>query len=276
MNDTSRIGMGSSIGLIASFLLPWVQLLGLGVSGYNLSQLGSYGNLAWVVPSVGIVCLLANTSKQALGRARKSASMLGALITGAGTIFVITQISERAGEGFWHAIGIGVYVLLISSITLFVSGWMAPLETADKIVFGVFSGYFVMAIFLFAVFTGVFLALGTERVFKPDSYEVSALWLVLAAIISFCGAAVGGYACATISKSYRACQVLALIVLILGILLCIPAIQKRDWPNVRASEVPDLQAMQLAVTPAWMHVLTPVICAAGLLLGAKMRKLPAA
>lgn len=271
MNDASRIGIGSSIGLIASFLLPWVQILGLGASGYNLSQLGSYGNLAWVVPAVGIVCLLANTSKQALGRARKSASMLGALLIAGGTIFIITQIAERAGEGFWHAIGIGIYVLLVSSITLFISGWMAPLEAADKAVFGMFGGYFVMAIFLFAVFTGVYLALGAERAFKPDSYEVSALWLVVAAIISFCGATVGGYACATISKSYRACQVLALIVFILGILLCIPEMQKRDWPNVRAGEVPNLQAMQLAVTPTWMHVLTPVIGAAGVLLGARMK-----
>ena len=40
--------------------------------------------------------------------------------------------------------------------------------------------------------------------------------------ISFCSAILGGYVCVAISRCMRACQVLALIVLILGIILCLP------------------------------------------------------
>jgi amino acid transporter len=139
---------------------------------------------------------------------------------------------------------------------------------------GVIVSYIVMAIFITVVFIGVFLALGVERVFQPDSYEVSTLWLAISTAISFCSAILGGYVCAAISRCMRACQVLALIVLILGIILCLPKIH--EDPHVRAGDVPTLQVMHLAQMPVWMHVLTPVLGAVGVLLGARMKKLPAA
>jgi hypothetical protein len=290
MNTASRIGIGSSIGLLASFLLPWIQIMGFGASGYNLSQLGSYGNLAWVVPVVGIVCLLTHTSRGSTMRARKSVSMIGALLLIGGMFFVIARISERVGEGIWHAIGIGVYVLLISSLALFISGYMAPLEPADKtmlaresllpiaenidsaFVFGLFGGCLVMAIFLFVIRPGVYLALGAERAFEPDSYEISTLWLVVSVVVTLCGAVASGFVCAAISKSKRSCEVLAFIVFLAVILLCIPALKRdNESPHVRAGEVPTMQAMQLAVTPNWMHLLSPVLGAAGVLLGARMK-----
>ncbi len=44
---------------------------------------------------------------------------------------------------------------------------------------GVVVGYIAMAIFVTVVFIGLFLALGVERAFQPDSYEVSTLWLAI-------------------------------------------------------------------------------------------------
>jgi hypothetical protein len=44
-----------------------------------------------------------------------------------------------------------------------------------------------------------------------------------------------------------------------------------DSPNVRAGEVENLQAMQLAVTPLWVHLFTPVISAIGVLAGARIK-----
>ena len=143
-----------------------------------------------------------------------------------------------------------------------------------KSILAVIVSYIVMAIFITVVFLGLFLALGVERVFQPDSYEVSTLWLAISTLISICSAILGGYVCAAISKSMRACQVLALIVLVLGILLCLP--KMREDPHVRAGDVPTLQVMQLAQMPVWMHVLTPVLGAVGVLLGARMKKLSAA
>lgn len=143
-----------------------------------------------------------------------------------------------------------------------------------KPILAVVAGYAAMFVFYFAVFTGVYLALGAERAFKPDSYEISTLWLALSAVITLCGAVLGGFVCAAISKSARTCQVLAFIVFLAGILLCLPVLMRDDEsPHVRAGEVPNMEAMKLAVTPNWMHLLSPVIGAAGVLLGARM-KLP--
>jgi hypothetical protein len=141
-------------------------------------------------------------------------------------------------------------------------------------ILAIIASYAVMFVFFFAAFTGCYLALGTERVFQPDSYEVSTVWIVAALVISVLGAILGGYICAAISRKMRTCQVFAFIVFFLGLLACIPAMKRNpDSPNVRAGEVENLQAIQLAVTPMWVHLLTPVISAAGVLVGARMKRL---
>jgi hypothetical protein len=131
--------------------------------------------------------------------------------------------------------------------------------------------YIAMFILYFAVFTAAYLALGTERVFEPSTYVVSPLWLALAAVISFCGAILAGYLCAAMSKSMGACQVLAGVVLVLGLLLCIPAIRADRTPRLRAGDVPNMEAMHQAQAPVWMHLLSPVIGAVGVLLGSRMK-----
>jgi amino acid transporter len=139
-----------------------------------------------------------------------------------------------------------------------------------RAIVGVIVSYIVMAISIAVVFIGLFLVLGVERVFQPDSYEVSLLWLVISTAISVGSAVVGGYVCAAISRSMRACQVLALIILVLGIVLCLP--KMHEDPQVRAGDVPTLQVMHLAQMPVWMHVITPFLGAVGVLLGARMKK----
>jgi hypothetical protein len=140
---------------------------------------------------------------------------------------------------------------------------------------GVIVGYSVLSVFFLAIFTGAYFVLGVERIFQSDSYEVSRLWLVLSAAISLCGSILGGYVCAAISKSKRTCQVFAGIILIVLILFCIP--KMRDpTPHVRAGEVSNMDAMRLTQMPIWMHLLNPVLGAAGVLLGARMKRLPTA
>jgi cytochrome bd-type quinol oxidase subunit 2 len=136
----------------------------------------------------------------------------------------------------------------------------------------VITSYVVMFIFLFAAFTGCYLALGTEGAFRTDSYEVSTVWIVLTVVVCLLAGVIGGFLCAAISKSWKTCQVFAFIVFFLGLLACIPAIRRSpDAPNVRAGEVSNLDAMKLAVQPMWLHLLTPVVSAAGVLLGARRK-----
>jgi hypothetical protein len=139
-------------------------------------------------------------------------------------------------------------------------------------IIAVIVSYAVLFLFFMAVFTGCFIALGVERVFQADSYEVSTLWIGLTMILSILGAMIGGYVCAAITKSKQTCQVFAFIVFLAGLLACIPAMKRNpDAPNVRAGEISNLEALRLEVSPLWVHLVTPVLSAAGVLLGARMK-----
>jgi hypothetical protein len=82
-----------------------------------------------------------------------------------------------------------------------------------------------------------------------------------------------GYLCAAISKSWRTCQVLALIVFLLALWQCFSAVRRdSEGPNVRAGDVTFLEAIGHAVTPMWLHFVNPVINGLGILIGARMKR----
>jgi hypothetical protein len=141
-----------------------------------------------------------------------------------------------------------------------------------KSILAIIVSYVAMFIFLFAAFTGCYLALGAEGTFLTDSYNVTTVWIALTVVVCLLAGVIGGFLCAAISKNKRTCQIFAFIVFFLGLLACIPAMQRSpDAPNTRAGEVTNLDAMKLAVSPMWLHLLTPVVSAAGVLLGARMK-----
>ena len=143
-----------------------------------------------------------------------------------------------------------------------------------KSILGVIVGFIAMAIFSFAAFTCAYLALGVERVFEADSYDVSTIWMVIMIVLSLIGGILGGWICAAISKNMGVCKVFAGIVLALGLLSAVVTIMK-ERPEARTGDVPNLQAMQMAQTPTWLCLLNPVLGAVGVLVGAR-RKLPGA
>jgi hypothetical protein len=132
---------------------------------------------------------------------------------------------------------------------------------------GMIVGYAVLFVFVLVIFTGAFFVLGVERIFQPDSYEVTPLWMVFSAAISLGGSVLAGYVCAAISKSRQTCELFALIIFVVLILFCIPKLRDR-MPHVRAGEVSSMDAMRLTQMPVWMHVLNPFLGALGVLLGA--------
>jgi cytochrome bd-type quinol oxidase subunit 2 len=141
-----------------------------------------------------------------------------------------------------------------------------------KSILAIIASYVVMFIFLFAAFTGCYFALGAEGTFQTDSYNVTTVWIALTVVVCLLAGVIGGFLCAAISKSKKTCQIFAFIVFFLGLLACIPAMKRSpDAPNVRAGEVSNLEAMGLAVSPMWLHLFTPVISAAGVLLGARLK-----
>lgn len=145
-----------------------------------------------------------------------------------------------------------------------------------KSILGVIVGYVVMAIFSFAFFTCAYLGLGVERVFEPESFDISTIWMVLMIVGGLLGGVVGGLICAAISKSKGACMAFAVIVLAIGLIVSIMTKMKEHPETARTGDVPNLEAMTKAQTPTWLCFVNPFVCAGGILLGARMKKLPAA
>lgn len=142
-----------------------------------------------------------------------------------------------------------------------------------KSIVAIVVSYLAMFVFFMAVAVGCYLALGSERVFKPDSYEISSLWLVLTVIVSFIASAIAGYLCAVISGSWTTCRVFAFIVFLATLGFCISSLrQSQESPNVRASEVSWTDGMRLGVSPLWLHFVSPVIAGVAVLAGARMKR----
>jgi hypothetical protein len=142
-----------------------------------------------------------------------------------------------------------------------------------KSILAIIVSYIAMFVIFMAIFTGLYFALGVERVFQADSYEVSMLWIVLTLAVGFLVSMFAGYLCWVISKSWRACQIFALIVFLLALIQCFSALKRNpDEPNTRAGEVGMFDAMKLAVSPFWLHVVNPILCGAGVLIGARMKR----
>lgn len=133
-------------------------------------------------------------------------------------------------------------------------------------------GYVMMAATVFFTFTAAYLIMGADRSFTPGTYEVSALWLIVSFVLSFVAAVLGGYVCALISKSLKPAKVLAAVVVALGLALAIPALTESGGdPQPRPDTVDNVEAMQNAEQPLWVILLTPIVGAAGVLVGARRR-----
>ena len=146
-----------------------------------------------------------------------------------------------------------------------------------KSILAIIVSYVAMFILFMVVVTGLFFLLGVERIFQPDSYEISTLWIGLTLAVGLLATMFSGYLCAAISKSWRACQVFALIVFLLALIQCFSEMRRnQDSPNVRAGEVGYVDAFKLGVAPLWLHFVNPIISGAGVLIGARLKRRDAA
>jgi hypothetical protein len=145
-----------------------------------------------------------------------------------------------------------------------------------KSIVGIIVGYLVMAFVAFAAYTAAYLGLGTERVFEPDSYALSGVWIGLMIAVTLIAGIFGGLTCAAISKNQTTGLVFAVIVFGLSLMMAIPHLMKGNTPVVRAGDVPNFEAMKLAQPPNWLCMLNPVLGGVAVLLGSRMKKTTAA
>jgi len=141
-----------------------------------------------------------------------------------------------------------------------------------KGIIAVVVGYAVTFVLIFATFTAAYLAMGADRAFQPGSYEVSCLWLTVSFTLGLIASVAGGYVCAAVAGGRQAPLVLALLVVVLGLLMAVPVALAGDAEEkARAGDVANIEAMNNARQPVWVVFLNPLLGAAGVLLGARLR-----
>lgn len=135
-------------------------------------------------------------------------------------------------------------------------------------------GYLVMAGLVFVLFSGAYLVMGPGGAFQPGSFDPSITWIVVSFILGLIGAIVGGLVCTSIAVRSKAHIALAGVVFVLGLLMAVPVLTASD-PTVkkeRTAEVGTMEAMTNGRQPSWVALLNPVVGAAGVVIGARIRK----
>lgn len=134
-------------------------------------------------------------------------------------------------------------------------------------------GYVVMFATIFLLFSGLYLVLGQELSFRPESYEPSLVWTVISFALGICAAVLGGYVCARIARTVTPPKVLAGVVLVIGLLSAVPVLIAAPTPaETRSGDVGNLDAMMKAKQPAWVALANPLVGLVGVLLGSRLRR----
>jgi hypothetical protein len=142
-----------------------------------------------------------------------------------------------------------------------------------RAIIGVIVGYVVLAIVVFAVFTGAYLMLGADGSFEPGTYDPSTTWLIVNFVTALLAALASGYVCAVIAKRSKPVLVLAIIVAAVG---CAEGVyhvmNPKPDPGPRTAEVGNLDAMMKAKTPAWINVANAGMAIVFIPMGGRLRK----
>lgn len=137
----------------------------------------------------------------------------------------------------------------------------------SRLIGAVVLGYAAMVCVVFAGLTVAYLAYGADRAFQPGVYDVSALWTVTSLVVGFGAALLGGWVSQVIARRANGPRALAVVVVVLGAALAVPALSTADAAIMRTGAVGVFDAMQQARTPVWIMLLNPVIGAIGVLIG---------
>ena len=141
-------------------------------------------------------------------------------------------------------------------------------------VLAVIVGYVVMFVLQIIAFMTVYSVLGANWSFKPASYHASTRWTLMQFTVIFVTAIIAGLVCALIARGGKAPLALAVVALLIGLALGAihVATQPADTGEFRSVDVPNMVAMTKARHPMWVIFAGPVIAAAGILIGGKLKR----
>jgi hypothetical protein len=133
-------------------------------------------------------------------------------------------------------------------------------------------GYLTLFAIVFVGLTVAYLAMGSEKAFKPGSFDASTLWLITMLVVGLVAAVVGGLVCASISRAPGAVVGLAMLVVVLGLAMAVPVLADDSEAAPRTGEVAMFDAMSQAKQPGWVALINPFIGVVGVVLGARLRR----
>lgn len=141
-------------------------------------------------------------------------------------------------------------------------------------VVAVIVGYISMFVLNFLAFVGLYAVVGPAHAFKPGLYLASNRWIAMSVVAIFITGVVAGLICVAIARGGKAPLGLAIVILVVGLVLGIPAVMKAQANEhlVRVGSVPSMEAAQKAYWPVWAPFVFPFISAAGALVGARLRR----
>ena len=141
-------------------------------------------------------------------------------------------------------------------------------------IIAVIASYIIMFVLNFLCFVTLYAVVGPDQAFRPLSYLASNRWIAMSLACIFVTGIIAGLICAAIAGGGRAPLALAIVVIVLGVLLAIPALMKaRANANlIRPGAVPQMEAAQKAYWPVWTPFAFPFVSAVGVLIGGRLKK----
>lgn len=142
-----------------------------------------------------------------------------------------------------------------------------------RAIVGVIVGYIALAIVVFLIFGGAYLALGADGSFKPGNYQPSTAWTAISVVVAVVAALVGGAVCMLISRSRKVVLVLAIIMAVMGCGEGVYYIMNpKPDPGPRTADVALMDAAKLAATPSWHYYLNAAVVLVVLPIGGRLIK----
>ena len=124
-----------------------------------------------------------------------------------------------------------------------------------------------MGVMVAAGIAGAFHLFGTEWLFQPASWNVSAGWIAVSIVTGATGAFAGGLLCQRLDRSGKGTKLLVAAIVIVG---GAALFQAGEAPTVvRGDAVERVEVLRSAVQPLWVTVLNSVLAAMAALVGAK-------
>ena len=134
--------------------------------------------------------------------------------------------------------------------------------------------YIVMAVIIMALFAGLWLGLGPDRLLEPGSWKGNLLLSIAAPGITGIVGLFGGWMCFKIARARKPVMALAAVVFVLGMTMAYFTLKKPEPTGARDPGMTMQQIMEQGREPTWVAILNPILGAAAVLIGGLFMPLP--